>query len=203
MRARLRLFVSAGPDMEAEREAIGKALAALPVSLGWVIKRTPRRGEPLAPALEMVEQCDFYVLLMGYDITAPVGVEWMAAQRTQRTVLAFLKRVPHTPAAQIFIHHTRVKWTSFADAQELGSLLQRSLAIHILERAADYGLSALERKNLSSLVEGTAEEEKGEEAPGVRGRTRGEAGGGGVILAPERDLPSDGVLVGEVENKVT
>jgi len=37
MAKRVRLFVSAGPDLEAEREIIGQAVARLPVSLGWTI----------------------------------------------------------------------------------------------------------------------------------------------------------------------
>jgi hypothetical protein len=42
----VRLFVSATPDLEAEREVIGQVVVCLPVALGWEIKRTPRRGEP-------------------------------------------------------------------------------------------------------------------------------------------------------------
>jgi len=91
MASRLRLFVSAAPDLEAEREVIGQTVAELPVSLGWAIKRTPKRGEPLRPALEAVEACDFYVLLLATDIRAPVGLELYAARRAGKDPLAFLK----------------------------------------------------------------------------------------------------------------
>ena len=50
MASRLRIFISAGPDLEIEREVVGKAIATLPVSLGWVIKYTPIRGELSDPA---------------------------------------------------------------------------------------------------------------------------------------------------------
>ena len=45
MADRVRLFISAGPELEPEREAIGRALAEFPINLGWEIKRTPRLGE--------------------------------------------------------------------------------------------------------------------------------------------------------------
>ena len=38
------LFISAGPDLELEREALGKAIAQMPISLGWTIRRTAGRG---------------------------------------------------------------------------------------------------------------------------------------------------------------
>jgi hypothetical protein len=52
--SRLSIFVSAGPDLEIEREVVGKAIAALPVSVGWVIKYTPLPGEVPDPSMEPV-----------------------------------------------------------------------------------------------------------------------------------------------------
>jgi len=87
MASQLRVFVSAGPDLEPEREVIGQAIAKLPVPLGWVIKRTPHGNEPFTPALEEVKTCDFYLLLLGSDIQAPVGWELRAAQRAGKNLL--------------------------------------------------------------------------------------------------------------------
>ncbi len=193
MADRLRMFVSAGPDMEAEREAIGRAVAKLPVSIGWVIKRTPHRGQPLA--LEAIESCHFYVLLLGSDISAPVGVELMAARRAGKVTLAFLKDVTRTPAARIFVRDAGVKWTPFNSAQELGTLLQKALAQHILDRALEYKLSPVEYETLSAFLKELDREEKKEREPEERGREPGGAGGGGVIIAPGRDIPPGGVPV--------
>ncbi|MFQ6057461.1 MAG: hypothetical protein ACE5MB_01100 [Anaerolineae bacterium] len=193
MADRLRMFVSAGPDMEAEREVIGQAVAKLPVPIGWVIKRTPHRGEPLA--LEAVESCDFYVLLLGSDISAPVGVELMAARKAGKVLLAFLKDVTHTPAAHAFAKVAGLDWMPFASAQELGTLLQKVLAQHILDRALNYKLSPIEYETLSAFLEELNREEKGEQAPEQKEREPGGAGEGGVIIAPGRDLPPGGVPI--------
>ncbi len=189
----LRLFVSAGPDLEAEREIIGQAVARLPVSLGWSIKRTPKRGDPLTPALEAVRDCDVFVLLLGTDIRAPVGLELITAQRAGKTVLAFLKEeTPRTPAAMAFVRDARVNWILFRSGQDLEILIQKALARRILERAESYAISPVEWETLSALVEETSYEEAKPEHTEASG-----AAGGGVIIAPGRDLPPEGVMVDE------
>ena len=197
MAERLRLFVSAGPDLEAEREIVGQAVARLPVSLGWTIKRTPKQGEPLAPALEAVRACDFYVLLLGTDIRAPVGLELITAQRAWKTTLAFLKEeTARTPAARVFVRDAQVSWMSFHSGQELETLIQKVLAQRILERAESYAISPVEWETLSALVEQPSYE-MAEQEPGEASG----AAGGGVIIAPGHDLPPGGVLVGEPAKK--
>lgn len=197
MAERLRLFVSAGPDLEAEREIVGQAVARLPVSLGWTIKRTPKQGEPLAPALEAVRACDFYVLLLGTDIRAPVGVELITARQTRKTILAFLKEeTARTPAARVFVRDAQVSWMPFHSGQELETLIQKVLAQRILERAESYAISPVEWETLSALVEQPSYE-MAEQEPGEASG----AAGGGVIIAPGHDLPPGGVLVGEPAKK--
>ena len=195
MAKRLRLFISAGPDLEAEREIIGQAVARLPVSLGWSIKRTPKRGDPLAPALEAVRDCDVYVLLLGTDIRAPVGLELITAQQAGKTVLAFLKEeTSRTPAARVFIRDAGLSWAPFRNGQELEALIQKALARRILEHAESYAISPVEWETLSALVEETNYEETKPEHPEASG-----AAGGGVIISPGRDLPPEGVIVGETK----
>lgn len=194
MAERLRLFVSAGPDLEAEREIIGQAVARLPVSLGRTIKRTPKRGEPLALALHAIWACDFYVVIVGTDISAPVGLELITARRARKTKLAFLKEgTARTPAARVFIRDAQVNWNPFHSGQELESLIQRTLARRILEGAESYAISPVEWETLLVLVEQPSCKEMAEQELGEASG----AGGGGVIIAPGRDLLSDGVLVGE------
>jgi len=196
MAERLRLFVSAGPDLDAEREIIGQAVARLPVSLGCSIKRTPRRGAPLSPALEAVRDCDIYVLLLGTDIRAPVGLELITARRAGKTVSAFLKEeTSRTPAARAFIRGAGVNWTPFRSGQDLEILIQKALAQRILEQAERYAISPVEWETLSALVEQPGDKKIAEVTPA---EARG-AGGGGVIIAPGRDLPPGGVLVGQCQ----
>jgi len=64
-------------------------VAQIPVpSLGWTIGRTPRRGQAQFIAWDEIAAVDFFVLLLGSDVRAPVGVELLAARRGKRRVLA-------------------------------------------------------------------------------------------------------------------
>ena len=195
MAARLRIFTSVAPDLRAEREIIGRAIAGLPVSLGWVINYTPSADEALGPALDAVAAADFYVILLGTDIRAPMGSEFVVARRTGKRILAYVKNVLHTPAARVFVRDASVNWIHVSAEEELGPLVQRGLAEQILQGAESYGISPLDWETLSALLaqlrdqEQPAPEEE-ERPPGYRG-----VGKDAVIVSPGRDLPRDGVLI--------
>jgi hypothetical protein len=198
---RLRIFVSAGPDLEAEREVVGETIASLPVSLGWVIKYTPSRSEPPDPALEAVAASHFYVLLMGTDITAPVGSELLLARKRSRRILPLLKDSPRTPAARVFVKDASLEWQHFRDESELGFLLRDALAEQILENALVYGITPVDWETLSALrAELKDREVPDPEQDEVTTRRRG-AGSDAVIVAPGRDLPPDGVLIEPPEGR--
>lgn len=192
------LFISAGPDLESEREALGKAVAQTPISLGWTIQRTAGRGEPLDESLQAIRQSDFFILLMGEDITAPVGFEVDVARRSQRLLLPFLKEAPRTPAAFIFLREVRLDWVPFREAQEIARLAQIALARHFLDRPIEFGLTPEDWQRLESLLKSSQEEgaAEAEETASTDGRQElGGAGGGGIILPappgtrPEEPLP--------------
>jgi len=195
MGTRVRLFVSATPDLEAELEAASQTVARLPLTIGWEIQRTPPRGKPLQPALQAVSECDLYVFLLGRDIAAPAGVEWDLARRLGKQPLAYEKDVLHSPAALAFKRDTGVAWTPFGGPQELAESLRRAIAGHLRDRALHYGLSVEEYEALAALLEATPGE-----APGALERSQTEHGAagaaaGGIILG-RRDLPQGGVPVG-------
>ncbi len=196
MAERLRLFVSITADLEVEREIIGRAVAELPVDLGWVIKTTPTDRQPAREIMEAVGRCDFYVLLLGADITAPVGLELTTARRAGKALLAYLKRdVMRTPAAQVFIRDARVEWVRYASATELQRHFRERLVQHLLEHAVEYRLQPVEYETLRAFLQELRGEE-GEEGAEAEDERRG-AGGGGVIISPTRDIPRGGVPVGE------
>jgi len=191
--SRWRIFISAGPDLEGEREVVGKAIASLPVSLGWVIKYTPIHGEPSELAFQAVECCDFYALLLGRDITAPVGSELRVARTTGKRIAAFLKEVPHTPAAQVFVKESPVKWRPFRTEEALRSHFQKTVVEQILQVADASRITVGEWEALSALSARLNEEvleEKEETTP-----RHGGAGSDAVIISPQRDLPSGGVPI--------
>ena len=190
MADRVRLFISAGPELETEREAIGRALAAFPINLGWEIKRTARADE--AADLKAVRGCDFFVMLFASDIRAPVGWEWMAARRAERPHLAFLKEgVLQTPAGREFVRALGKEWRPFRTGQELAKRLVEAVSEQILECWQEFGLSAREWEVLLAYL-ARVRGKKPEDSQETRLAGAGE---GGVILAPGRDVPKGGVVV--------
>jgi hypothetical protein len=193
MGGRVKLFISAGPDLESEREAIGRALAQFPINLGWEIKRTPRSGQP--PDLQAARGADVFLLLFGSDIQAPVGSEWMTARGAQRPCLAFLKQgTLHTPAGQEFSRYLAGEGRLFRGTTELIRQILEALSTHILEHWQQVGLSGAEWEKLSNYRARL----RGEKVDGESdsdGAEPGGAGEGGVILAPGRDAPKGGVVV--------
>jgi len=189
----VRLFISGGPDQEPAREALGRALAEFPVNVGWVIKRTPD--------VDSVAECHLYLLLMGVDIVAPVGLELWWARRTEKPILAYRRDVIRTPAGQVFLQENAgLDWMRYADLAGLRRAVVADLARFVLRHAERYGLTPLEidrlhvlitqlRKAAARLAGAGAEEEAEPEPAG--------AGGGGVILAPGKDEPPGARVIGE------
>jgi len=193
MAHRLRLFVSAGPDLDLEREYIGQALARFPASLGWTIQYTPGSHDTRPPDSQAILSAHFHVLLLGRDITAPVGWELWTAHTVGKDTIAFAKNVNRTPAAMVFYREARVIWRTFDEPAELVSSLQEVLAQRLIQDPSRYGLTLAEWETLSAFLKDLGEQpdEAGDEA-----LSGGGAGGGGVILSPGRDLPTGGVLIG-------
>ena len=182
------IYISAASDLMAEREALGRTIAGLPVSLAWRVVQTPVGDEPLD--LEALRAADLYILVMGGDIRAPVGLEWHVARRAGRPAVAFLKEgIPRTPAGQVFIHDADVSWQPFTDAADLSHRVERVLAEHLIEQATRYLLTPVEIEALESLRKGEKEQEETPEGEG--------AGRSAVILSRERFTPGEGTIVGE------
>ena len=183
--------------METEREVIAQAIARLPDALSWEIKRTPLPGQPIEPALKMIAACNLYIILMGKDITAPVGVEWDFAQRVHCPTLAYLKDVPRTPAARVFLSLARANWVRFETPTDLESQIQIALTEYILDHAVSLKLDPAAWESLNALLkelrEAQIESESEKETAGEP--ELGGAGGGGVILAPGGDIPPGGRLL--------
>lgn len=185
-----RLYISGGPELEPEREAIGQALAQFPVNLGWEIKRTPRIDE--RADLEAVRRCHLFVLLFSSDIRAPVGWEWMVAQQANRLRLAYLKEGSlQTPAGREFSRSLGAEWRPYQSGRDLARHLMEAVSTQILELWQQFGLSPREWDALSAYLARLSGEESTEEPEAVPAG----AGDGGVILAPGRDIPRGGVVV--------
>ncbi len=198
MPSQVRLFVSAGPDLEPARELLGLALAEMPVNVGWVIKRTPD--------VDSVPECHLFLLLLGADITAPVGLELWWARRTEKPILAYAIGSLRTPAGQVFLQENAgLGWTPPLPPQRMppqrlpadGPTLRRAvssdLSRFLLVHADRYGVTLAEAERLHAFI---ASLEKPTPLPSAPPKAAG-AGGGGVILAPGKDQPPGARLIGE------
>jgi hypothetical protein len=183
------IYVSAAPDLMAEREMLARMIAALPVTLAWHIAQTPVTDADSLD-LEALQIADLHLLVMGSDIRAPVGLEWHIVRRVGRPSSAFLKRdVPRTPAGQVFIHHAGVIWRPFSDAGDLSRQVRQMLAEYLVRHAAHYALTPDEVAQLEALR--TADTPAEQPAQGE------EAGHSAVILSRERYVPGEGTIVDE------
>jgi len=101
----IRLFVSSSPDLAPEREALGQAVAELPISAGWEIKHTPGPNEDARDTLAFIEGCDLCMVMLGADFAAPMGLEWQQVRGAGKPLLAYRKRALHSPAALLLGRH--------------------------------------------------------------------------------------------------
>jgi len=185
------IYISAAPNLMAEREALARMIAELPVMLAWHIMQTPTEAEPLDR--ESLLAADLYFLVMGADILAPVGLELHIAQQANRPVIAFLKQgVAYTPAGEVFVRQARLPWRSFTNTTHLSQLVRRIIAEHLIRYAIQYALTPVELQQLESLSK--AKISKGQTIEGEG------TGHSAVLLSRERYTPSEGVIVDDSPN---
>ncbi len=183
----IRVFVSATPDLEPDREVIGEALARFPVPLAWEIGRTPHRGEQTLEALAQVQQSDLVLVLLGADASAPVGAELLAAQRAQVPTLALIKEGPHTPAGRFFRYNSVDDWQPFGGPQSLRRIVIDWVARAAVRDAIRLGLDADE---VGRLV-GFLEEKKGPASEMVAGKGEPQGAQEGAVIVSGRRVRTE------------
>ena len=68
------LFVSSSPDLTAEREALGQAVAELPISVGFEIKHTaPGEDADIDQVLAFIKQCDLLFVFSQERVSLSYG----------------------------------------------------------------------------------------------------------------------------------
>lgn len=149
MSEKLRIFVSATADLEAERGIIARALADLPLRVGAEIRRYPPTGVSYETLFELISNVDRVYFLLGQDITAPAGTEWDLAMELERPVLALRAARRLTPAAQQFLrlafHQVAPsEWKVFQSDAELARIVTLDLIDLFLHPGNRYGLSVEE-----------------------------------------------------------
>ncbi len=176
------VYISAAPELDPECELLGQRLARLVQSVRWSIKRTPASGEYANPDLEALAQSQFYLILLGRDIVAPMGVEFRAAQSHEIPVFAYRStQWASTPAASVFAHQSGLAWREYATPQQFVQDFERRLIQRLVEGTPGYGLFV---EDLQELARRLREMEKPEEEETASESRRG-AGRGGIILPSE------------------
>ncbi len=179
MENELAVYVSAAHEMDAECELLGQLLADMPKSIKWVIKRTPGPYERGNPDIEALRRSQFHLILLGLDVTAPIGVEWRAAQEAGLAAFGFRNtgRTP-SPAASVFVRDSGMSWQDYQTPLEFIRAFERALIGQLIEGTPGYGLGLKEIEELSQRL---ASLDEGAEKPDDEER-RG-AGRGGIIFA--------------------
>jgi hypothetical protein len=186
----LHLYISAAADLVKERESLSRAVAEIPVTLAWRVIQSPLHGELLNESA--IVQADVHLLLLGWDIRAPIGYEWRLARRAHHQPAAFLKKaVVRTMAALDFIRYigNQTEWRMYQDIPDLHRQTQKYLADHILSKPDYYALRPAEYEKLTSW-------RKTLDIPGQeQSEYLGGIGESSVLISPERYIPSEGVLI--------
>lgn len=189
------LYISAAGDLEAEREVLGRVATEVPIDLGWRVVQSPLGNGPVD--LEAVAQADVHVLVLGSDIRAPIGLEWLVARQATRPPTAFLKAdTLRTPGEQSFVRMVEdvQPWIPYRSTAELQRAVLALLSDHLLDNIVRYVLRP------EQVVEiGRWREALGEPAEPVDEATQG-AGDSSVLLSRERFTPTGGVLIGKKDS---
>jgi hypothetical protein len=177
MAVQLVLYVSAAAEMDPECELLGQMLAGLPRSARWTIKRTPGSSEPANPDLTALRSATAYVILLGADLVAPMGVEWAAAENAGVTRFAYQRsdRLA-SPAASAFARESGARWHRYGAAGEFATHFERALIAELVQGTPGYGLDLRVLEELASRLHELEAQERPDE------ESRRGAGQGGVIL---------------------
>ena len=179
MVAALSLYISASPEMDAECELAGQSLAQMSKTIQWTIKRTPPPGSVEPLDWEALLESKLYLILLGMDIMAPMGVEYEAMQRRGVRAFAYLDRsATASPAASYFARHSGARWSDYQTPQEFAQAFEQALIEELIQGTPGYHLGLPEIEALSVRLQEMKEDQ--EEKP--EGEDRRGAGGGGVIL---------------------
>lgn len=130
---------------------IGRAIARLPVADRAEIRRTPLLGAPDEDVYELIANVDRVYFLMGEDITAPAGMEWLIAWKLERSVFPLRRGNRRTPAAQEFLRGIPIQWQMFHNSSDLARIITLDMARILNHPKNRYGLTLTELNSSTSM----------------------------------------------------
>jgi hypothetical protein len=193
----IHLYVSISSELVAEREAIGQVVASLPMTLGWQISYTPLSsiGADESSALlgnaelgRRIEEYDLYALVLGRDLTAPMGFEVRSAlARGKRPkggghfLGAYRKECTRSPSARDAVRTLEVSWQPYSSLAAFVEAFRRDLLRTLLDVGPSLGLVLVDIALLMRRQRKEGEESAGADQDGAQDH----AGHSGRILGRE------------------
>ncbi|NLD42875.1 MAG: hypothetical protein GX657_05205 [Chloroflexi bacterium] len=173
------VYLSASPEMDAECEQIGQVLAGLTQRSRSTIRRTPHGPSGGNPDLAALARSDLYIIILGTDLHAPLGVEWQAAQQAGLPTLGYrYAEASPSPAMLHFMRHNRFAWVTYHSPLAFRSTLERTLLRRLLDGTPGFGLDLSDVEQIAARLKELEGQDEEEQGPDER---RG-AGSGGIIL---------------------
>ena len=146
------IYISAAADLQRERDLLGRIATEIPVDKGWRIIQSPT-GDGLLDVAS-IQNADIHFLLLGGDIRAPIGQEWIIARNSGQHPLPFLKEgILHTDAALDFTRYIQAQspWKTFKDIYDLHISALTEITNRLLNFALQYDLSLNDLENLQKF----------------------------------------------------
>lgn len=143
------IYISAAADLQRERDVLGRIATEIPVDKGWRIIQSPT-GDGLLD-IASIQNADIHFLLLGGDIRAPIGQEWIIARKSGRQPLTYLKQgILHTEAALDFARYIQAQsiWKHFKDTTDLRIAALTEITNRLLNFVLEYDLSLKDIENL-------------------------------------------------------
>lgn len=191
MENELIVYISAASDLQHEREILGRIATEIPVDVGWHIVQS-HTGDGLLD-LQSIQYADIHFLLLGGDIRAPIGQEWIIAKQAGRQPIPYLKQgILQTSAAIDFKRFIQAQatWKRFSTTAELRRSALFDITDRILNFAPLYGLSLADIENIE-----TWRNQLKTDTLSVEELGRGVTGTSSLILSPEAIASKGGVLL--------
>jgi hypothetical protein len=189
------VYISAASDLPRERETLGRIAAEIPVEIGWRTVLSPTGDGPLD--WESIQYADIHFLLLGGDIRAPIGQEWIIARQTGRQPIPYIKTdILRTTAAIDFRRFisSQAVWKPFSNISDLRWFAIKDIIHQLFLHPLRYDLSLDDLEKIQAWLEQNKLEDTHVEYPKHSGTDSSS-----LILSPEEIASRGGVIINHTE----
>ena len=121
--------------MENEREAVARAVQAIPITRPWRFEATPASTQDVVESyLSKVRECDIFILLIGDADSDAVRREYQTALDASKPVLAFIRDVERPPELDALVRSIRTKYAMYSGLDDLCRSVQAAVTGDVVRR---------------------------------------------------------------------